>query len=96
MLSLQSADEVKEYVSEYVGSSNAAQKFANEFVRQREFEIGNAQTTTAFNGSGQQQQPQAGSGTPQSGKKSSKKKMQKMDPNLLGFVTPPIQEYTSD
>jgi hypothetical protein len=70
-----------------VGSSDGAQKFANEFIRQREFEIGNMQTSNGSHATGT---------TAQGGKKSAKKRMQKMDPNLLGFVTPPINDYTSD
>lgn len=81
---------MRDYVTEYMGSSDTAQKFANEFVRQREFEIGNSQTTTS---NGHSAQTTAAATTPS---KKSKKKMQKMDPNLLGFTTPPIKDYTSD
>eukprot|EP01113_Clastostelium_recurvatum_P012650 TRINITY_DN1656_c3_g1_i2.p1 TRINITY_DN1656_c3_g1~~TRINITY_DN1656_c3_g1_i2.p1 ORF type:complete len:348 (+),score=98.02 TRINITY_DN1656_c3_g1_i2:82-1044(+) len=85
LVSLSKPQEVREYIRQYLGQEERVTNFANEFIRQRDFQIVDKSTKVV-------KVPKAASSSKAPAKQAKGgKKMQKMDPSLLGFTAPRVE-----
>lgn len=101
VFTLDSAEDVRAYLTEYLGGSDKVDRFAHEFVRRREFER-RSSSGGAGGGAANQEQAQSGGKTNSGSGSGSRSKRRGargrnniVDPSLLGFQTTPGERMNS-
>jgi len=86
LMTVESADEIQSYVSEYVGGGDASVKFVHEFLRRRTFERAAKPVVASESNAAASAAAAAGASSSSSAKKRSRRgKGNKADPASLGF-----------